>query len=116
MDRKPVNFITQIDKLFKRYFKSDSLLYSETLHAVKDGDAHRTFIIHGPVAARHVCKKNETVAGFLDGICDGLKQKIRSGATLAALEAPDPQRLRGSTMRRAPNHQCRKQNCCFLFR
>jgi fatty acid synthase subunit beta len=75
-DRKPANFIPQIDKMFKRYFKSDSLWFSETLHAVQDGDAGRTFIIFGPVAARHVCTKNETLAELLDGVCNGLKKRV----------------------------------------
>jgi enoyl reductase-like protein/3-oxoacyl-ACP reductase-like protein/acyl dehydratase len=77
-DRKPVNFILQIDKLFKRYFKSDSLWFSEALNAVPGGDAQRTFIIYGPVAARHVLQKDETIKDLLDGVNNGVKQLLRS--------------------------------------
>jgi fatty acid synthase subunit beta len=85
-DRKPTNFIPQIDKMFKRYFKSDSLWFSETLHAVQDGDAGRTFIIYGPVAAQHVRTKNETLAELLDGVCNGLKKRV-ADAKLAGTDS-----------------------------
>eukprot|EP00929_Paragymnodinium_shiwhaense_P001272 TRINITY_DN10149_c0_g1_i3.p1 TRINITY_DN10149_c0_g1~~TRINITY_DN10149_c0_g1_i3.p1 ORF type:complete len:3547 (-),score=1103.08 TRINITY_DN10149_c0_g1_i3:264-10487(-) len=91
-DRKPVNFITQIDKNFKRVFKQDSLWQSENLHTVVDRDAARTFIIYGPVAARHVRRKDETLAELLDGVNDGVKALVKK-ATPPPAEPKDLERL-----------------------
>jgi enoyl reductase-like protein len=83
-DRKPVNFISRIDQMFKRNFKGDSLWYSECLNAVVENDAERTFIIYGPVAAQHVNSKEETIKDVLDEINNGVKQRIAPKQSSAA--------------------------------
>jgi len=74
--RKPINFIPNISPMFKRYFKSDSLWYSEQVEAVPGYDAEKAFIISGPVAARYIRSKEETVADVLHGIKDGVLERI----------------------------------------
>merc|ERR1719272_780578 len=70
--RKPINFIPGISPMFKRYFKTDSLWYSEIVEAVPGFEAERSFIICGPVATKYNKIKNETVKEVLDGINDGM--------------------------------------------
>jgi fatty acid synthase subunit beta len=85
--RKPINFIPAISTMFKRYFKSDSLWYSEQVEAVPGYDAEKAFIISGPVAAKYIGTKEESVADVLNGIRDGVLTHIMK-------ESPDVPVLR----------------------
>lgn len=66
--QKPVPFIPALDDKFETWFKKDSLWQSEDVDAVVDQDAGRTFILHGPVAARQTCQIDEPVADVLNGV------------------------------------------------
>ncbi|KAH8724217.1 fatty acid synthase [Phaeosphaeriaceae sp. PMI808] len=65
---KPVPFIPALDEHFETWFKKDSLWQSEAIDTVVDQDAGRTFILHGPVAARHTKIMDEPVGDILNGI------------------------------------------------
>jgi enoyl reductase-like protein len=62
--------------MFKRWFKSDSLWYSEQVEAIPGYDAEKAFIISGPVAAKYIQTKEESVADVLNGIRDGVLTHI----------------------------------------
>jgi len=66
--QKPVPFIPVLDDNFQVYFKKDSLWQSEDLEAVVDRDVGRTCILHGPVAAKHSVRVDETIKDIMDGI------------------------------------------------
>lgn len=66
--QKPVNFIPILDDNFEYYFKKDSLWQSEDVEAVVDRDAGRVCILHGPVAAQHSQKCDESAKHILDTI------------------------------------------------
>mmetsp|Transcript_42559 Transcript_42559/g.102543 ORF Transcript_42559/g.102543 Transcript_42559/m.102543 type:complete len:3788 (-) Transcript_42559:229-11592(-) len=85
--RKPINFVPEININFKRYYKGDSLWFSEVIEAVPEFDAQRAFIIHGPLAAKYTTKKDETVAEILNGVRDGMIAKLKA-------KTPDPECLR----------------------
>ena len=70
--QKPVPFVPILDDNFETYFKKDSLWQSEDLDAVVGRDAGRTFILHGPVAAKSTCQVDEPVKEVLDGINNGV--------------------------------------------
>ncbi|KAH8681839.1 fatty acid synthase [Xylariales sp. PMI_506] len=70
--QKPVPFVPALDENFETWFKKDSLWQSEDVEAVVDQDAGRTFILHGPVAARHTCLVDEPVADVLNAINNGV--------------------------------------------
>ncbi|KAL2018201.1 hypothetical protein VTK56DRAFT_1174 [Thermocarpiscus australiensis] len=70
--QKPVPFVPALDDNFETWFKKDSLWQSEDTEAVVGGDAGRTLILHGPVAARHTCRVDEPVREVLDGINCGV--------------------------------------------
>ncbi|KAK8091778.1 beta subunit of fatty acid synthetase [Apiospora hydei] len=74
--QKPVPFIPALDDNFETWFKKDSLWQSEDVEAVVDQDAGRTFILHGPVAARQTCHIDEPVADVLNGINHGVLQHM----------------------------------------
>ncbi|KAK6086189.1 fatty acid synthase [Seiridium cupressi] len=74
--QKPVPFVPALDDQFETWFKKDSLWQSEDLEAVVDQDAGRTFILHGPVAARQTCQVDEPVADVLNGINNGVIDHI----------------------------------------
>ncbi|KAH6651491.1 fatty acid synthase [Truncatella angustata] len=74
--QKPVPFIPALDEHFESWFKKDSLWQSEDLDAVMDQDAGRTFILHGPVAARQTCQIDEPVADVLNGINNGVIEQL----------------------------------------
>ncbi|KAK8109025.1 hypothetical protein PG984_014826 [Apiospora sp. TS-2023a] len=86
--QKPVPFIPALDDSFETWFKKDSLWQSEDVEAVVDQDAGRTFILHGPVAARQTCQIDEPVADVLNGVNDGVLQHMLEtvGAELAEEE------------------------------
>ncbi|KAK8057317.1 fatty acid synthase beta subunit dehydratase [Apiospora saccharicola] len=86
--QKPVPFIPALDDSFETWFKKDSLWQSEDIEAVVDQDAGRTFILHGPVAARQTCQIDEPVADVLNGVNDGVLQHMLEtvGAELAEEE------------------------------
>lgn len=65
---KPPPFIPSMDDDFEMWFKKDSLWQSEDLAAVIDGDAGRTCILQGPVAAKYSATVDEPVGDILDGI------------------------------------------------
>lgn len=69
--RKPVNFVPQIDKDLKFWFKKDSLWQSEDLEAVQDKDIGRVVILQGPLSVKYSNKVNEPIADILNGIHDG---------------------------------------------
>eukprot|EP00928_Gymnodinium_smaydae_P066432 TRINITY_DN4943_c0_g1_i9.p1 TRINITY_DN4943_c0_g1~~TRINITY_DN4943_c0_g1_i9.p1 ORF type:complete len:3436 (-),score=625.04 TRINITY_DN4943_c0_g1_i9:83-9400(-) len=66
--RKPINFVPRIDESFKRYFKVDSLWYSEDLASIPGRDMQKALIIHGPVAAKFTMTKQETISDVLNGV------------------------------------------------
>lgn len=70
--QKPVNFIPRLDEYFETWFKKDSLWQMEDLDAVIDRDPQRVCIIHGPVAARHSTKIDESAATILNDIASDL--------------------------------------------
>lgn len=72
---KPVPFVPALDDDFETWFKKDSLWQSENLDAV-GGDVGRVLILHGPVATRGVQNVDEPVAEVLDGIRDGIIQRL----------------------------------------
>ncbi|KAK8015932.1 hypothetical protein PG991_008820 [Apiospora marii] len=74
--QKPVPFIPALDDSFETWFKKDSLWQSEDVEAIVDQDAGRTFILHGPVAARQTCQIDEPVADVLNGINHGVLQHM----------------------------------------
>jgi fatty acid synthase subunit beta len=80
--RKPINFIPEISPMFKRYFKSDSLWYSEQGEAIPGYDADKSFIIGGPVAAKYIMKKDETIKEIMDGIKNGIIAHIQGSDKL----------------------------------
>ncbi|KAF2031179.1 fatty acid synthase [Setomelanomma holmii] len=105
---KPVPFIPVFDDQFETFFKKDSLWQSEALETVVDQDAGRTFILHGPVAARHTNVMNEPVGAILDTINQGVLEqfrKLKSKSSLSAeeslLDAPDLYFLPDQTFARA---------------
>ncbi|KAB8256213.1 acyl transferase domain-containing protein [Aspergillus pseudonomiae] len=69
-DIKPVPFIPRLDERFETWFKKDSLWQSEDVEAVIGQDAHRIFIIQGPMAAQYSTSDNESVKDILDKICN----------------------------------------------
>merc|ERR1719199_1564996 len=73
--RKPINFVPRIDETFKRYFKADSLWYSEDLASIPGYDIQKAQIIHGPVAAKFITEKDETLKDVLGGIDDVVKKR-----------------------------------------
>lgn len=74
--QKPVPFIPVLDAKFETYFKKDSLFQCQNLDFVPDRDIQRTCILHGPVAAQYTNKVNEPIKTMLDGINDGLIDKL----------------------------------------
>lgn len=86
--RKPINFIPEISAMFKRYFKSDSLWYSEQIEAVPGFDAEKAFIISGPVATKYTIRKNESIKELLDGIRDGIISHIKQDEVCHVQELP----------------------------
>ncbi|KAK8022512.1 hypothetical protein PG993_013279 [Apiospora rasikravindrae] len=74
--QKPVPFIPALDDNFETWFKKDSLWQSEDVEAVVGQDAGRTFILHGPVAARQTCHIDEPVADVLNGVNHGVLQHM----------------------------------------
>ncbi|KAK7937721.1 uncharacterized protein PG986_014589 [Apiospora aurea] len=74
--QKPVPFIPALDDNFETWFKKDSLWQSEDVEAVVGQDAGRTFILHGPVAARQTCHIDEPVADVLNGVNHGVIQHM----------------------------------------
>lgn len=74
--QKPVPFIPALDDSFETWFKKDSLWQSENVEAVIGQDAGRTFILHGPVAARQTCQIDEPVADVLNGVNHGVLQHM----------------------------------------
>ncbi|OJJ42487.1 hypothetical protein ASPZODRAFT_137287 [Penicilliopsis zonata CBS 506.65] len=75
--QKPVPFVPVLDDNFEVYFKKDSLWQSEDVAAVVDGDVGRLCILHGPVAARHTTVADEPAGDILDGIHQGLIQRLQ---------------------------------------
>ena len=74
--QKPVNFIPRLDENFETWFKKDSLWQMEDLDAVIDRDPQRVCIIHGPVAARHSTKIDESAATILNDIANDLTSSL----------------------------------------
>ncbi|KAK7990686.1 fatty acid synthase subunit beta [Apiospora arundinis] len=83
--QKPVPFIPALDDNFETWFKKDSLWQSEDVEAVVDQDAGRTFILHGPVAARQTCNIDELVADVLNGVNHGVLQHMLGGTPIPDL-------------------------------
>ncbi|KAK6822510.1 hypothetical protein PG987_014055 [Apiospora arundinis] len=83
--QKPVPFIPALDDNFETWFKKDSLWQSEDVEAVVDQDAGRTFILHGPVAARQTCNIDELVANVLNGVNHGVLQHMLGGTPIPDL-------------------------------
>jgi fatty acid synthase subunit beta len=81
--QKPVPFIPALDDHFETWFKKDSLWQSEDVDSVVGQDAGRTFILHGPVAARHTCKVDEPVGEVLDGINRGVVDHLMAAVHIA---------------------------------
>ncbi|KAB8228833.1 uncharacterized protein BDW43DRAFT_322804 [Aspergillus alliaceus] len=75
--QKPVNFIPALDENFEFYFKKDSLWQSEDLDAVINQDAGRVCVLHGPVAAQHSTRSDESARDILDGIMGGVLDLIQ---------------------------------------
>lgn len=75
--RPIVPFIPIIDEKFDFWFKKDSLWQSEDVDAVVDRDAERVTILHGPVAAKHTNRTDQTVKEILQGIYDAQIATIR---------------------------------------
>ncbi|KAJ0416957.1 acyl transferase domain-containing protein [Aspergillus carlsbadensis] len=74
---KPVNFIPELNDDFEFYFKKDSLWQSEDVDAVVGQDAQRVCILHGPVAARYSQCEDRSAKDILDGIMDGLINRLQ---------------------------------------
>ncbi|KAM7196695.1 fatty acid synthase [Rhypophila sp. PSN 637] len=83
--QKPVPFVPALDDSFETWLKKDSLWQSEHVEAVVDQDAGRTFILHGPVAARHTWQVNEPVGEVLDGINQGVVEHLMQGLDASSL-------------------------------
>jgi fatty acid synthase subunit beta len=83
---KPVPFVPALDDRFETWFKKDSLWQSEDLDAVVDGDAGRTLILHGPVAASKTNIVDEPVGDVLGGINDGIIESLISGSFFGDME------------------------------
>ncbi|KAM7183863.1 beta subunit of fatty acid synthetase, partial [Naviculisporaceae sp. PSN 640] len=83
--QKPVPFVPALDDNFETWFKKDSLWQSEDVEAVVGQDAGRTFILHGPVAARHTCQVNEPVGEVLDNINNGVVEHLMQGLDASSL-------------------------------
>ncbi|KAJ2524354.1 fatty acid synthase alpha subunit Lsd1, partial [Coemansia sp. RSA 2049] len=67
--QQPAPFIASLDASdFAVALQKSSYWQSEDLAAVVDGDAQRTIIQHGPVAARYSVAVDEPVKDILDGI------------------------------------------------
>ncbi|KAJ2524556.1 fatty acid synthase alpha subunit Lsd1, partial [Coemansia sp. RSA 2049] len=67
--QQPAPFIASLDASdFAVALQKSSYWQSEDLAAVVDGDAQRTIIQHGPVAARYSVTVDEPVKDILDGI------------------------------------------------
>lgn len=107
--QKPVPFIPALDDQFETWFKKDSLWQSEDLEAVVGQDAGRTFILHGPVAARQTGQVDEPVAEVLDGINNGVIDHILTASFSGdQLSVPFEEFIQATTMQVTPVSKSRE--------
>jgi len=81
--QKPVPFVPVLNESFESWFKKDSLWQSEDLDAVVDQDIGRTYILHGPVAAKYSKVIDEPIKDILDNVHEAhiasLEKEMYSG-------------------------------------